>query len=522
MYKNRLNALSARRSELERFSFTFCIDIIVLVGTYFFVSFFIFPRKFDLSIPTHSDYYVYYVYSQNGWTIKDLLLPRPLFWAYLQILGIFHEPRNYYLGLALPAFIFIYLFFRFLNQIVDFTNRYAIQVLFYSFVFTSSYFFQVFQLDVGGTLAGIFTVISLSSLYKYQRNVLESSRYLYFSFAFFILALETKPNFTVLSVSIYLFLSFKLRSIRSIYFAAFSVLISISVFLTDKIRGSVWVQSSNSESPYAVAIDPIKNSKLIFFYIAKSMNWPLIFLTILSTLILVFYRSWRVVAIFALTIPASLATLSLLVNRPWEMYAWYPRIFFAAFNIIAFEIVIQKIKKANLKTNKLYNIFIFLTAILLTIADNNFGTTQNYWYRYIYSYNSNILRSLEKVHHGKDALLAGVNGPYHPFKNTEFINLNYPNLRGLKVLLKESEKPWNDMSPQLLNGIYFKDIIFSDFSVIYITNKTGNLVAVIDPKIIKNIQVSLQEEILQCIDDFNLTSKGQIVKIKSSNSNCSY
>ena len=156
--------LWVERNEIKKSTLSFCLDLILLVGTYFIVSFYLFPKKFDLRIPTHSDFYVYYVYSQHGWTINDLLLPRPLFWVYLQILGTFHEPRNYYIGLAIPAFIFVYLFFRFLNQIIGFTNRFMAQGLFYLFAFTSSYFFQVFQLDVGGTLAGIFTIISLSAL----------------------------------------------------------------------------------------------------------------------------------------------------------------------------------------------------------------------------------------------------------------------------------------------------------------------------------------------------------------------
>jgi hypothetical protein len=377
-------------------------------------------------------------------------------------------------------------------------------------------------LDVGGTLAGTFTVISLSALHKSQRNKFESKKLILMSLVFFLFAIETKPLFTILSVSIYIAVGIKFRNKRSIYLAGASLLISILIFLSDKIRGSVWVQSSNSDSPYAVIIDPFENVKLILFYIAKSMNWPLFLITILSILTLMLYRSWNVLMFFALAIPASLGSLSLLVNRPWEMYAWYPRMFFAALNLIAFETFTRKFSDSEFKTRVFIKIVIFQIVLLSAVADVNVGSTQNSWFRYVYSYNSNILESLKEIPGAERALIVGVNGPYHPFKNTNYINLNYPNLRNIKVLLKKSEKAWNDISPQQSNGIYFEELIYSDYTIIYLTNKTGNYIGAIDPKTIRNYKVSLQEDILQCVENFRIKRNVEIKRLRSSKSNCNY
>ena len=483
---------------------------------------FITPRNFNPLVPTHSDYFVCYTYAQTSWSFHDLLLPRPLFWIYLQVIGVFHEPSYFYLAMAIPAFIFIYLSFRLLDKFLNFSNRKTAQVIFYLASFSSAYFVQMFQLDVSGTLAGVFSMTSLLALHHYWTQDSNQKIYASISLIFFFLALETKPNLTFLILIAYILVNY-LKPIKiSFFISGVAFALSILVYISDKMRGSVWVQSSDSGSPYAVIIDPIKNLKLIAYYVAKSMNWPMALLALLSVLVLVYFKKWKTLLMFSISIPASLGTLSLLVNRPWEMYAWYPRLLFAALLLFSFEHFSVWIRQANLRHSERFTISITILITLALVFDGNFGTKQRDWFHYIYDYNRNIIQSLELMESENKTLIAGVSGPYHPFKDTKYIEIVYPNVTDVDLLLKKSEKSWNDISPQLTNGVYFENLDLSKYSRIYLLDRTGKIVSFISKLSLNRFPAHVQEEILQCVENFDVEKSGYISRSEGGQYECSF
>jgi hypothetical protein len=434
------------------------------------------PGELDIFTPSHSDLYRYFVISQERWGPGNWLYPRPLMLAYLKLAGLFGKPEALFFIIAAPSVIFVTLVIWTVKKIGLIEYR-LVPIFTFSFVvFGSPLFYPHFQYDYGGMLGGIFATMAVVSGWISINNKSKQSEFWWFSPVFLtMLSVESKPNYSFLLLFLALISTVITKSSRSKWLATGVASVLIWVFLKDKIIGSPFVSFNGADSPYSVIINPWLNIQALWFYVKNSFTLPLLFsiLAAGATLILA-GRIKLLFILLALSVVASMS-MALIPNRLWDTYAWYSTVVLGVLVMIASSQVMNDIKQNISLANKLRSIMMLLVIMLGLFAHALIRHPAIEWAITNQHYNANIQSDLKKIKaDGKDKiLLAGIQGPYHPLKNTKYIHSVYPGLSNFDVLLRRSEAAWNQMSHEQSNGIYLSEARIYDYSKIYLFGSDG-------------------------------------------------
>lgn len=446
----------------------------VLVGLFFQ------PGEIDLFTPTHSDLYRYLVISDNRWLPANWLSPRLFSIAYLKIAGMIHQPELFFFLLALPALCFVIL----LPYIVIRTGLSKKGVLplaaFFFVSFGSPYFYPHFQFDFGGMLSGFFAVLAVGFGFKAVKESDDSSAYWWFMpMLFSMLSVESKPTYSFLLLALAFSGAVFVRGNRSKGLFIGVLFVVCWVFIKDKLLGSPFVASSDAASPYAVVIDPIKNIKLLVFYMKNAFTVPLVLSTLLASIALLIYREWKLLILLAVLIVSASAPMALLVNRSWDTYAWYSTIIIGVLIMVTVSRLLVTFNENRNTRNKLLAATALLLIFIGLIAHALSRHTVVEWTLANQHYNRNVLSALNLISESgeRKILLAGIQGPYHPLKNTAFVERVFPNVGKFDVLLRKNESVWNDMSHEQTNGIYLDKVNWADYSTVYVFDEKGRVIA---------------------------------------------
>lgn len=469
--------------------------------TFVIVSRFVNPISFDFFTPNHTDIYHYFVFSKTDLTWSFLLEPRPLSILFLHLIGFTSNFNFFLILLSIPAFLFVVISFMFFSNATNLQDNTWFGFIFYCFVFSSTYFVQVMQLDFGGMLAGFFAVIAIWCFMQASRNE-HAVLLLFLSCITTIVSTGFKPNFPVLVLLIQLIFAIKNKShIQFLTFAINSVCV-LGIYLFDKVNESPFL-AVDVKSPYYVAFQPFENFRLIGFYTFRALTPLLILFLLLLALNLMRLRKFGILLFFAAIIPATSFPISLLINRPWEMYSWYSLIPTGLFLVLALDNAITNVEKV-LKLKVQYAVLIYcLVAGTVLFSQYRESVAERGWFHYVQDYNQALNLSLLSINNpnSQKILIAGVTGPYHQLKNTEFSKRIYPNLGDFEVVLRSAERPWNEMSTRQTNGVYFDEIEFSEFSKIYVLTTKGTLAGVLESQQIVGLSSQQIKSILFCSSD---------------------
>jgi hypothetical protein len=354
------------------------------------------------------------------------------------------------------------------------------------------------QLDFGGMLAGSFAVVSIW-FFMQAANSKRPSYLLFLSCIAIVISTAFKPNFPVLVLLIQLIFAIKNKYIKQIITFIINSSCILGIYLFDKFNESPFL-AVDEKSPYFVAFRPIQNLELVSYYIARALNPFLMFLIIILTLNLIRLRKYRIVLFFATMIPTTSIPISLLINRPWEMYSWYSLIPIGLYLVFALDITVKNIRNRKLSITKFpVSIYILFTVSIL-FSQYQGNVSERGWFHYVQDYNQMLNISLVSIDNSSSQkiLLSGLTGPYHQLKNTEFSQRVYPNLGNFDVLLRRAEEPWNEMSTRQSNGIYFENAKFSDYSKIYIFTTKGTLAGIVEAGELIGIPTNHVKSILYC------------------------
>ena len=434
------------------------------------------PGILDLITPTHSDFYRYFLMSQERWLPGSWLQPRPLMLAYLKVVGIFNQSYLVYLLLAVPALLFV-------SLIPYVTNRLGITktdpmpaFVFFTAVFGSPYFYQIYQYDFGGMLSGLFAVLAIFFGVLTLKNNPANIRYLVFALVFCLASVETKPTYS-LALLFLAFVGVVFRKDRaSVLLFGGALLILLWTFIKDKIFGSPFVASADALSPYAVVISPIQNLQVLAFYFYHAFTVPLAFAAVVSLIALLICKEWQLAIISLLLCLVASAPMALLVNRQWESYAWYSTIVVALLIMFASDRLLALLRKSARTQTRVIATFLLLALLVSVVLHAVTRHPSVEWTLENQSYNRNVLRTLSMIEPAtgdRKVLIVGVKGPYHPLKNTAFVQRQYPNLGKFDVLLRRSEEEWNRMSYEQTNGVYLDNLNLDQYSTVILVNAEG-------------------------------------------------
>ncbi len=129
-----------------------------------------FPGFLDPFVPSHSDLYRYFSLSQTIWTYQDWLLPRPLMRLFLHLMGILRSPPAIWFILSLTSIFFATTLILVLHRFGGLKLN-AISVLLYSaIIFSLPTSHEIYQLDYGGMLAGVLSLVVVYTWCNFNRT----------------------------------------------------------------------------------------------------------------------------------------------------------------------------------------------------------------------------------------------------------------------------------------------------------------------------------------------------------------
>jgi hypothetical protein len=462
------------------------------------ISRYISPIKFDLFTANHTDVYRYYVFSKTEFSWSFATEPRPLSMLYIQLIGFAKTFEMFLILLSAPAVIFAIMSYNTFCQIMNLREKVFLGIFFYSFVFSSVYFVQVMQLDFGGMLAGCFAVAAIRS-FATATFIQDKTRYLLFGTLCTVISVEFKPNFPIAILTILLFFAVKKKSLKYFIFFGINSFCIVLIYFIDKLNESPFL-AVDEESPYFVDFSPIENIELIGYYTVKGLTNPIIIIVLVLTLNLMRLHKFKEILFFTATITATSIPLSLLTNRPWEMYSWYALIPIGLYMVYSLDILFARVSLKGMPRGALPTMIYLLVLYIILFSRFHDSSPQRGWFHYIQGYNQELNSSLFKVtgSNSEKILLSGVTGPYHVLKNTSFSKMIYPNLGEFDVLLRESERPWNAMSGDQDNGVYFEDLNFSEYSKIYVFTTKGTLAGIVRAQDLIGLPSQRAKSILNC------------------------
>ena len=441
--------------------------------------------------PLHIDFYNYYAFSQSKFSLKEVTYPRPIFWLYLRLVGLFHDTELFYLFLAFPSMIFIALSFYFLvrNNLIrlNFPNF----ILFHSVLFLSPTFFIQFKLDLGAMLAGIFAIMALMYLLEMSKNEFGNFRHLLFRITLFTwLSAEAKPQFSTVIVFFTLFYFLFKKRYWLLVPLLIVILVPSATLLKDKYLDSPFLMNAGSGSPYAVVFQPVSVIKGILYYIEKSFTLGTLVLFGLIVLLQIIHKQFTSLAILTGLLISILFPLALIPNHLAPSYAWFGTYVIAIWLTIGLDYIFTKSKKSWFRPiaipAAILTIFILPQSIYSPkyLNFNEMSIEHNTYVNWILdrqTENGNLENTTRIIEakNLKNVLIGGVYGPWHLLRNSDFVRAAYPRLGKYYVYLQNSESVWNSVARDMDTGISSDEIYKHKFEWLVLVNSKGNITKIV-------------------------------------------
>lgn len=489
----------------------------------------VFPGFFDPSVPSHSDLYRYFLLSQEQWISDRWLLPRPLMIAFLQLLGVLRRPELIWGVLSMTSVCFATALVILLQKLSHF-RIHNVSIFLYSVViFSLPSSFEIYQLDYGGMLAGI---LSILAIVLWRANAESNSpKIIVGVLILYWFSLEMKPTFAAVMVCLALVEVILRKDRKSLLLLVGVVGVSIGVILKDRYLGSPFLDFSDEAGVYSVRISPLKNLHALWIYIKAAIPihiLPGLVAAYFVMLLLGFKIRW-VVLLLVLSV-AAVVPMILIPNRTLELYSWYSGMLACVPFLYVFSAITTESRPTHngrflLSASMGYLCLVVATIGLAVTSKGNLPVAK---YDHFYSsYNKNVLASLKTLgdmsprFSSGQILISGLRGPFHAFKNRRFVvnaSLINPNYI---LLLRKSEREWNKMSHEMGSGIYSDEIDLAGFDQYIIYDHDGNISKILDsddfnsipawqriPVLICNMDVrsekltlDLLEKLLPCLDE---------------------
>lgn len=483
---------------LNRIVFVYVITVLAWIV----VSLFIKPGYFDPITPSHSDLFRYVMISQEVWGPNSWVFPRPLMIAYLKIIGITNNQPLFFLLLTLPAVLFVSTLLVTVESLIQRQLTLLSMVAYFAIVFGSPLFLAIAQYDFGGSLAGILTCLSIVIFKRLDTQSPEKFWLnLVLPVVLFWVSIETKPTFAISMLgAITALVVVQKFSRKSIYLLLVALSVVAAVFIKDALLGSKFIQLGNGSDVYTVGIDPVKNISLLAFYIRA--GFPDVLLTGLVIVGVILALTGNKTALMAIVFVAigAAVPMALLINRQWDIYGWYPQVVLALSFAIAISLIQEKNRVTTVRSKALMliipGLLIICSAMLYSFKESNTTT----WTVSNQKYAGNILLSMSSLDFspGRKYFFANISGPYHPFKNTRYIKSTNMPMTDFDVLIRESERAWNDMSHEQTNGVYISSLDVNEYDTYYVFDSDGRIKQELDQTEIQKLSRLQIEALFLC------------------------
>lgn len=460
----------------------------------------IFPGLIDPTAPSHDDLYRYFLVSQTSWDTSEWLAPRPLMLLFLHAVGSFiNTPETLWLLLSLTSIFFIAALVEFLKKFVG-KNFSAIAITLYSAIlFSLPSSWEIYQLDYGGMLSGLLCLAGLSLFLSKYRNAEMTGASLFVPLLLYWAAIETKPTFAALILMLALLFCFYRRDSVSCLAVLGVVTISLCVVLKDKYIGSPFLGSDGS-GVYELKLSLVANVSALLTYLSASVPFRIVpGLLMIYTLSLFDKRTKILTLVAPLLALSAIAPMILIPNRVLTLYSWYAAVFF-----------LLPLLMLGAHYDKLSPLWMRRLAVIGIIAvlagqfcSANALKPLSSYYVSISEYNKNVVNSLAWLRllapnlNTGSVLVSGLQGPFHPFRQNLFV-LDRSNLVEYTLLLRNSERPWDNSAKHLGSFVSLENLRFEQFDKFIIYGSNGKIRHILSKEELMMIPAKWREAVVFC------------------------
>lgn len=473
--------------------------VLIIIAAFFLTSLLFKPGYVDLTAPAHSDLYRYFLIAEAPWVASTWLTPRPLMIAYLKLAGVFHSPASLYVLLALPSMAFIVMLALVGSRISTVPISGLSIFLFGVTAFGMPYFFPMFQYDYGGMLSGF---LAASAVYLVLPRADRPVAGKMWAWAMLLVwaSLETKPTYGLALLGVSAVATLLTRR-RTYLLATLGVAFILgAVFVKDVLLGSIFIQSASTNNAYSVVIDIPRNIQALGFYVKNALTFPMQLAIAICVLAMLATRQWKLLLFIVVAAVGSSAPMALLVNRLWDIYAWFSTAIFAMLILLGSAILQQQAARARAGGAVMAYLLIAAVSGLLLFSAGS-GSAAAEWASNNQRYNRHMLdmlSALEPQSSGR-IIFAGARGPYHPLRNTKYIKRVFPAIYSFDILARKSEMSWNKMAAhELVNAVYSSELNLRGYSRVYVLSETGSLAGVYNPADLLAMPPGERSRILLC------------------------
>jgi hypothetical protein len=420
------------------------------------------------------------------------------------MIGVISNTDVFFVLLALPALIFVPFTFYFLVQQNFVQLNLSNFLLFHSVIFLSPNFFIQYKADPGAMLSGIFAILALMSVIEYLKNQSLSSRHLLIRIALFTwLSAESKPQFSSLIIFLILFHIVSEKDYRHFLILIVVVLIPVLTLLKDKLLGSAFLASADSNSPYAVVFQPMSVMRGILYYLEKTFTLGTILLFAFVVILQITKKQLKAIAILTGSVLSILFPLALIPNHLLPPYAWFGTFAIAIWLTVGLNTANEVF--TNYRYGK-FTVVIILAGVFFISKDVH---SQRYldfkdmsikkdtyvdWILERQTENRNLENTARYVEEKglTNVLFGGVYGPWHLFRNSDFVRAEFPGLNNYYIYLQNSEAVWNSVASQMDTGVLTDQINKLDLEWVVLVDQKGSLNQIIAWSIFTKLEKPFQ------------------------------
>ncbi|WP_312771763.1 hypothetical protein [Pseudoxanthomonas mexicana] len=414
-------------------------QVLLAIAAFIVASRFFTPGFFDPLVPSHSDVWRYYAYSQEAVLPNLITSPRPVMLILIKLLGVLPDFRWFTAGLLLPA-VLVPVFLVSWAERVTSTRWALVPTFIYFFLcFALESYYELQLLDFGGCFAVILGVLALNKLDTIARTSPSSKPIGAIWGAMLVLAwlsMEAKPTYALVMAGAPFLYAGRVGLRKCIALSGSILAVVFAVLVKDKVMGSPFLDTTSAESSYRLAHDVSAILGSFWFYTSRILpaaTWPL---SLLGLVLLGRAHGWK--APLALAVLAVLAVLPMVAipNNRLSMYSWFG----SSLILLAVPMIFIYAADRWRLASRLVSVPLLFAGLWgIAVAE----PTARYWYESNQIANGHMLKSLASlqayVRPGAKVLMAGAHNAFSPLKNDAFVRSRFRHELDWKVTVPKSD-----------------------------------------------------------------------------------
>ncbi|KAF1014100.1 MAG: hypothetical protein GAK31_03124 [Stenotrophomonas maltophilia] len=434
-------------------------------------------------MPTHSDTWRYFAYFKTDFSASDFTAPRPLMLVALKLMGAVDSFPAFVLLVLLPAFLLPVILLKTAQIVLERTVTWPLQFVYYAICYGLPSFYELQTLDFGGCLSGWFACATLLSL---RRLALQPQGQA--SFAAWVtplllawISMECKPTYGMVLAALPVVFLARMGWRRAGMLVFGISLVVLAVLVKDRLLGSPFVGSNVSEtSSYHVASGVGVMWESLVFYLRHMVPLGAGLLVLIGLVALArLHGVWHALMVVALAMLA-IAPMLAIPNNKLSMYGWFGA------SILFLPVAFLSTWPSG-RSRTLRGVSVLVLGAAMLLAFNAIARAEpslRYWYGFNQKANKQSLLAIEAMRPllrpGQHLLVAGPLNAFNPFRNDEFIALQFPYALEWTVVVPEQDTPLLPFSDSRRH-VASRDLAgIDDIDVIAMIDANGRLVKLVD------------------------------------------